>query len=105
MTVDFRFISFRTLPSLLNVHCQTKHYETLRNERNERNDRIEPHSILPSPSRKKKEEMEDKKSIESVRECPCLWRVCSKAYKDIQAKENAWKEVAKVNKLIPGEVM
>ena len=49
--------------------------------------------------------MEDEKLIESVREYPCLWRVCSKAYKDIRAKENAWKEVAKVNKLIPGEDM
>lgn len=86
----------------MNVHRQTKRYETLRNERN---DRIEPHSILPSPFGKKKEEMEDEKLIESVREYPCLWRVCSKAYKDIRAKENAWKEVAKVNKLIPVEVM
>ena len=77
----------------MNVHPQTKRYEKLRNERN---DRIEPHSILLSPSLKKKEEMEDKKLIESVREYPCLWRVCSKAYKDIRAKENAWKEVAKV---------
>ena len=49
--------------------------------------------------------MDDEKLIESVREYPCLWRVCSKAYKDIQAKENAWKEVAKVNKQIPVEVM
>ena len=69
----------------MNVHRQTKRYETLRNERN---DRIEPHSILPSPFGKKKEEMEDEKLIE-----------------DIRAKENAWKEVAKVNKLIPVEVM
>ena len=83
----------------MNVHRQTKRYKPLRNERN---DTIEPHSILPSPSRKKKEEMEDEKLVESVREYPCLWHVCSK---DIRAKENAWKEVAKVNKLIPGEVL
>ena len=40
--------------------------------------------------------VEDERFIEAVREFPCLWRVCSKAYKDLQAMENAWKEVSKV---------
>ena len=40
--------------------------------------------------------MEDEKLIEAVIEFPCLWRVSSHAYKDARAKENAWKEVAKV---------
>ena len=44
-------------------------------------------------------EMEDEKLIEAVREFPCLWRVSSRAYKDARAKENAWKEVAKVGTL------
>ena len=43
--------------------------------------------------------MEDEKLIETVRGFPCLWRLSSKAYKDVRAKENAWKEVAKVNRL------
>ena len=32
--------------------------------------------------------------VEAVRGFECLWRVGSKSYKDIIAKENAWKEVA-----------
>ena len=40
--------------------------------------------------------MDDERLIESVRGFPCLWRVSSKIYKDIRAKENAWKEVAKL---------
>ena len=47
----------------MNVYRQTKRYETLRNERN---DRIEPHSILPSPFGKKKEEIEDEKLCEGI---------------------------------------
>ena len=43
--------------------------------------------------------MEDEKLIEAVREFLCLWRVSSPAYKDARAKENAWKEVAKVGTL------
>ena len=43
--------------------------------------------------------MEDKKLSEAMREFPCLWRVSSRAYKDARAKENAWKEVAKVGTL------
>ena len=43
--------------------------------------------------------MEDEKLIEAVREFPCLWRVSSRAYKDVRAKENTWKEVAKVGTL------
>ena len=40
-------------------------------------------------------EMEDDETlIEAVREFECLWRVRSKEYKDLRAKENAWKSVA-----------
>ena len=41
--------------------------------------------------------MEDERLVEAVRGFPCLRRVCSRAYRDIRAKENAWKEVSKVN--------
>ena len=37
---------------------------------------------------------DDKTFIEAVREFDCLWKVKSKAYKDLRAKENAWKVVA-----------
>ena len=42
--------------------------------------------------------MDDEKLVESVREFECLWKVGCKSYKDVRAKENAWKEVA--NKVI-----
>ncbi|KAL5471568.1 hypothetical protein EMCRGX_G029695 [Ephydatia muelleri] len=32
--------------------------------------------------------------IEAVREFPCLWNVSSKSFKDVHAKENAWKAIA-----------
>ena len=32
--------------------------------------------------------------IEAVREFNCLWQISSRSFKDIKAKENAWKEVA-----------
>ena len=32
--------------------------------------------------------------VEALRGFECLWRVGSKSYKDIIAKDNAWKEVA-----------
>ena len=38
--------------------------------------------------------MDDEKLIEAVRDFECLWMVGCKAYKDIRAKENAWKEVS-----------
>ena len=42
--------------------------------------------------------MEDK-LIEAVRDYTCLWQVSSRAYKDLRAKENTWKQVAeKVSK-------
>ena len=31
--------------------------------------------------------------IEAVRSFPCLWQVKSKSYKDLRAKENAWRKV------------
>ena len=37
---------------------------------------------------------DDETLIEAVREFDCLWKVKSKAYKDLRAKENAWKVVA-----------
>ena len=40
--------------------------------------------------------MDEEKLIESVRKFPCLWNASYKAYKDQRARENAWKEVAKV---------
>ena len=38
--------------------------------------------------------MDDEKLVEAVHCFPCLWQVSSKLYKDLRAKENAWKEVA-----------
>ena len=38
--------------------------------------------------------MDDEKLVEAVRSFPCLWQVSLKSYKDLRAKENAWKEVA-----------
>lgn len=44
---------------------------------------------------------DDETLIEAVREFECLWKVRSKAYKDLRAKENAWKSVAeKVKSLL-----
>ena len=51
--------------------------------------------VATDPERTK----EDKKLIEAVRSFPCLWNVNSRAYKDARAKENAWREVAKVSML------
>ena len=40
-------------------------------------------------------EMEDDEVlIEAVRGFECLWKVKSKGYKDLRAKENTWKVVA-----------
>ena len=38
--------------------------------------------------------MDEEKLIEAVRSFPSLWKVTMKSYKDVKAKENAWKEVA-----------
>ncbi|XP_019850435.1 PREDICTED: transcription factor Adf-1-like [Amphimedon queenslandica] len=38
--------------------------------------------------------MADEKLIEAVRDFPCLWQLSTRAYKDIRAKEKAWKIVA-----------
>ena len=38
--------------------------------------------------------MDDEKLIEAVRQFECLWKVGSKFYRDVRAKENAWKVVA-----------
>uniref|UniRef100_A0A1X7UQP5 MADF domain-containing protein n=1 Tax=Amphimedon queenslandica TaxID=400682 RepID=A0A1X7UQP5_AMPQE len=38
--------------------------------------------------------MADEALIEAVRLFSCLWQTGFKEYKDIKAKENAWKEVA-----------
>lgn len=37
----------------------------------------------------------EEKLIELVRAFPCLWRPKADGYRDLIAKENAWKEVAK----------
>ena len=37
--------------------------------------------------------MDGERLIEAVRSFPCLWNVSSKGYKDLRARENAWKEV------------
>ena len=39
-------------------------------------------------------DMDDERLVEAVREFACLWKVGCKSYKDLRAKENAWKEVA-----------
>ena len=36
----------------------------------------------------------DERLIEAVLDFPCQWHVSARAYKDLRAKENAWKEVA-----------
>ena len=38
--------------------------------------------------------MADEKLVEAVRDYPCLWQLSSRSYKDLRAKENAWKAVA-----------
>ena len=38
--------------------------------------------------------MDEEKLIEAVCSFPSLWKVTMKSYKDVKAKENAWKEVA-----------
>ena len=48
----------------------------------------------------------NEKLIKLVRGFDCLWMVKSKAYKDVKAKENAWKAVSrKVNRYICLEVL
>ena len=37
---------------------------------------------------------EDELFIEAVRGFQCLWKVRSKGYKDLRAKENAWKAIS-----------
>lgn len=37
---------------------------------------------------------DDETLIEGVRGFDCLWKVTPKAYKDLRAKENAWKAVS-----------
>ena len=36
----------------------------------------------------------DEKLIEGVKRYPCLWEIHSKSFRDLAAKENAWKIVA-----------
>ena len=36
----------------------------------------------------------DEKLIEVVKRFPCLWETHSKSFRDLVAKENAWKEVS-----------
>ena len=36
----------------------------------------------------------EEKLIEAVRSFPCLWQTTLKSYRDIKARENAWKAVA-----------
>ena len=38
--------------------------------------------------------MDEEKLIDCVRCYPCLWQVSSKGYKDIRAKDNAWREIS-----------
>ena len=38
--------------------------------------------------------MDDEKLVNAMQYFPCIWQVNSRMYKDIPAKENAWKEVA-----------
>jgi hypothetical protein len=40
--------------------------------------------------------LEDDKLTEAVRGYGCLWEMSSRTYKDLRAKENAWKEVAEM---------
>ena len=40
--------------------------------------------------------------IEAVREFSCIWQLSNRSYKDLRAKENAWKAVvAKVQIILP----
>ena len=41
--------------------------------------------------------MDDEKLVEAVHSFPCLWQVSSKSYKDLRAKENAWKVASMVS--------
>ena len=43
----------------------------------------------------RREEMDEEALIEAVRGFPSLWMTSSRKYKDLRAKENTWKEVAK----------
>ena len=38
--------------------------------------------------------MAEERLIEAVRRKDCLWNISSMSYKDLRAKENAWKEVS-----------
>ena len=95
-TLSFRFVSFvSSLPS----HREHSQYdETIRNGRK---GRVDLDSIPPSRMRTYQSQqnivMDDERLIEAVRGFPCLWRVSCRAYRDIRAKENFWKEVALVS--------
>ena len=39
--------------------------------------------------------MDEEKLVEAVRTFDCLWKVSAKVYRDVRAKENAWKAVAR----------
>ena len=104
--------SFRRPTSISSNYERSPYDDTIRNGRY---GRLELDSILPFNGTNVSKEsqvilvdvskiknidswsMDDEKLIEAVRTFPCLWRVSSKAYKDIRAKENAWKETAKVS--------
>ena len=38
--------------------------------------------------------MDEERLVKEVRKFPCQWDVSVKAYRDIKAKENAWKTVS-----------
>ena len=40
------------------------------------------------------DDMSEESLIEAVRGYPCLWKVKSKVYRDVRAKENAWRVVS-----------
>ena len=104
--------SFRRPTSISSNYERSLYDDTIRNGRY---GRLELDSILPFNGTNVSKEsqvilvdvskiknidswsMDDEKLIEAVRTFPCLWRVSSKAYKDKRAKENAWKETAKVS--------
>ena len=40
--------------------------------------------------------MDEEQLVEAVRANPCLWKLTDRSYKDLRARENAWKEVVQV---------
>ena len=40
-------------------------------------------------------ELDIERLIDAVRNLPCLWQVSCKVYKNLKARENAWKIVAR----------